>query len=171
MKDKKLWTHENFGKENEISYICKTLLQLVIQPVIKKIRLPLRGRPILLMTRVITNQIGFHSVMRSFWSSNKWLMRSFKCGPRYEDGGCQFHFPTISSFSTALYLLVQKLKMLQVKGLIAETRCLWPNKYSERKWQPDGTLAVSCKTSYLITLATSPHKTLSKCKLNVYDDS
>ena len=36
MKDKKLWTHENFGKENEISYICKTLLQLVIQPVIKK---------------------------------------------------------------------------------------------------------------------------------------
>ena len=27
---------KTLGKENEISYICKTLLQLVIQPAIKK---------------------------------------------------------------------------------------------------------------------------------------
>ena len=31
--------------------------------VIKQIRLPLRGRPILLITRMITDQIGLHSVL------------------------------------------------------------------------------------------------------------
>ena len=30
---------------------------------IKQIRLPLRGRPILLITRMITDQIGLHSVL------------------------------------------------------------------------------------------------------------
>ena len=78
-----------------------------------------------------------------------------------------FQEKTISSFPAALYLQVQKPKIIQVKGVIAETRCSWPSEYTERKWQPDGTLAVSCKTPYLITLETSPHKTLSKCKLKV----
>ena len=33
--------------------------------VIKQIGLPLRGRPILLLTRMITNRIGLHSVLLS----------------------------------------------------------------------------------------------------------
>ena len=33
----------------------------VVQFVIKQIGLPLRGRPILLITRMITNRIGLHS--------------------------------------------------------------------------------------------------------------
>ena len=39
------------------------LLPLLITLMIKQIGLPLRGRPILLITRVITDRIGLHSVL------------------------------------------------------------------------------------------------------------
>ena len=39
------------------------LLPLLIILVIKQIGLPLRGHPILLITRMITNRIGLHSVL------------------------------------------------------------------------------------------------------------
>ena len=38
-------------------------IQSVIILVIKQIELPLRGRPILLITRMITDRIGLHSVL------------------------------------------------------------------------------------------------------------
>ena len=42
--------------------MCRPI-QSVIILVIKQIGLPLRGRPILLITRMITDQIGLHSVL------------------------------------------------------------------------------------------------------------
>ena len=39
------------------------MIRSVIILVIKQIGLPLRGRPILLITRVITDRIGLHSVL------------------------------------------------------------------------------------------------------------
>ena len=41
--------------------LCRPI-QSVIILVIKQIGLPLRGRPILLVTRMITDRIGLHSV-------------------------------------------------------------------------------------------------------------
>ena len=38
-------------------------IRFVVVLVIKQIGLPLRGRPILLITRMITNRIGLHSVL------------------------------------------------------------------------------------------------------------
>ena len=38
----------------------KEILQEITQ---KLIKLPLRGRPVLLITRIITDRIGFHSVL------------------------------------------------------------------------------------------------------------
>ena len=46
------------GNRNEWSPI-----RSVIILVIKQIGLPLRGRPILLISRMITDQIGLHSVL------------------------------------------------------------------------------------------------------------
>ena len=37
--------------------------QILLKSVIKQIGLPLRGRPILLITRMITDRIGLHSVL------------------------------------------------------------------------------------------------------------
>ena len=47
-------------------YLCQISLQIMLLPiliilVIKQIGLPLRGRPILLITRMITDRIGLHS--------------------------------------------------------------------------------------------------------------
>ena len=39
------------------------MIRSVIKLVIKQIGLPLRGRPILLITRMITDRIGLHSVL------------------------------------------------------------------------------------------------------------
>ena len=41
---------------------CRPIRSVIIL-VIKQIRLPLRGRPILLITRMITDRIGLHSVL------------------------------------------------------------------------------------------------------------
>ena len=47
--------------------------------VIKEIGLPLRGRPILLITRMITDQIGLHSVLLP-------LLMNFRNTHNYETG-------------------------------------------------------------------------------------
>ena len=41
---------------------CRPIRSVIIL-VIKQIGLPLRGRPILFITRMITDRIGFHSVL------------------------------------------------------------------------------------------------------------
>ena len=46
---------------------------------IKQIGLPLRGRPILLLTRMITDRIGLHSVLLP-------LLIRYKYGERMKDG-------------------------------------------------------------------------------------
>ena len=57
--------HNNIFYRNIVPEICKILspIRSAIILVIKQIGLPLRGRPILLITRMITDQIGLHSVL------------------------------------------------------------------------------------------------------------
>ena len=53
---------------------CRPIRSVIIL-VIKQIGLPLRGRPILLITRMITDRIGLHSVLLPLliiWVINKW---------------------------------------------------------------------------------------------------
>ena len=48
--------------EKGASYVTN-FVKVMIKLVIKQIGLPLRGRPILIITRMITDRIGFHSVL------------------------------------------------------------------------------------------------------------
>ena len=52
-------TDHNYNKIVKSDWLSK----LVIKRVIKQIGLPLRGRPILLITHMITARIGLHSVL------------------------------------------------------------------------------------------------------------
>ena len=57
--------YNNIFYKNIVPEICEILspIRSAIILVIKKVGLPLRGRPILLITRMITDQIGLHSVL------------------------------------------------------------------------------------------------------------
>ena len=49
---------------------CRPSQSVIIILVIKQIGLPLRGRPILLITRMITDRIGLHSVLLPLLTGN-----------------------------------------------------------------------------------------------------
>ena len=61
-KKKKIWNFLCFNLKKSNRTSCRPIRSVVIL-VIKQIGLPLRGRPILLITSMITERIGLHSVL------------------------------------------------------------------------------------------------------------
>ena len=80
---------------NRIS--CRPIRSVIIL-VIKQIGLPLRRRPILLITRMITDRIGLHSVeLPSLIEEMKLIVAPYQCWLQTNKYILYFRFPLISS--------------------------------------------------------------------------
>ena len=111
---------------------------------IKQIGLPLRGRPILLITRIITDRIGLHSVLlplRIFLFNNSWAS-SFS--------GCQFVLFSVlrhsAVHSTTVLLPLVGLRSRREK---CKNRSVFRVSMSEKRYLPTVVSSNNCTIKYL----------------------